>query len=107
KSILRIGAQILERKHGDAFFHDRYGGARRSPQKEHEGSDNRGQYEQPEGHFGPAHLRAMSLNRLKLLGKLRIADFIVVKVCDPDTHSVFYFASPKIVQEGSPMFVFS
>src|SRR5437016_21284 len=48
----------------------------------------------------------MSLNCLKLLGKLRITDFTVVKVSNADAHAMFHFARTKGVQERSPLFVF-
>ncbi|SRR6266851_650068 len=48
----------------------------------------------------------MSLNRLKLLGKLRITDFTAVKVSNADAHAVFHFARAKIMQERAPTLVF-
>src|SRR5439155_10139162 len=88
------------------FFHNRHGRARRSPQKKDESNDNRAKQEQRDGHFRPAHVCTMSLYRLKLLGKLRITDFIVVKGCNADAHTVFHFAGTEVVQEGSPPLVF-
>src|SRR5205814_4484913 len=49
---------------------------------------------------------AMSVYRLKLLGKLRITDFIVVKACDADAQAMFHFACAEVVQERSPPLVF-
>src|SRR6266853_5338378 len=48
----------------------------------------------------------MSLNRLKLLGKLRITDFTVVKVSNADAHTMFHFACAEVVQERAPPLVF-
>src|SRR5207253_8164315 len=83
--------------------HDR---ARRPPQKKDESNDNRAKQEQRDGHFRPTHVCAMSLYRLKLLGKLRITDFIVVKACDADAQAMFHFACAEVVQERSPPLVF-
>ena len=70
EGVVGIAAQVFERQHGDALFGDRHDRARWSPQKEEEASDNRGKHEQRDGRFRPADVRAMPLNRLKLLGKL-------------------------------------
>ena len=48
----------------------------------------------------------MSLNRLKLLGKLRITNVIVVKVSNPDAYAMFHFACAKIMQQWAPLLVF-
>src|SRR5438093_13405333 len=48
----------------------------------------------------------MFLNGFKLLGKLRVADFAVVKISNGDAHPMFHFARAKIVQEWSPLLVF-
>src|SRR5207237_847228 len=48
----------------------------------------------------------MFLNDFKLLGKLRVADFAVVKISNGDAHPMFHFARAKIVQEWSPLLVF-
>jgi len=58
-------------------------------------------------HCRPAHSRAVLLQGLELFWKLRIADLIRVKVYHRDAHAVFHFAFAEIVQEGSPLFVFS
>ena len=45
-------------------------------------------------------------NASKLFWQLRITHLIGVEIHDTETRSVFYFASPKVVQQRAPMFVF-
>src|SRR6478672_10849264 len=47
-------------------------------------------------------MRTVSLNRLKLLGKLRITNLIGVEVADIDPDPMLHFACPKVVQEWPP-----
>ena len=44
----------------------------------------------------------LGLIRLELLGQLRIADFIGVKVGHAHTRTMFHFESADVVQERSP-----
>ena len=47
----------------------------------------------------------MLLERLKLLGKLRIADSIAVKIDHAEAHAVLHFAVAQVVQMWPPMTV--
>src|SRR5437899_12825271 len=96
---------IFEWKHCDAFFHDRHGRARRSPQKEDKGSDNRGKHEQRDGHFRPAHAGAMFLHSLEFPRQRRITELIVIEIYHRDAHAMLHFARTKVVQERSPLLV--
>src|SRR5262249_17898321 len=48
----------------------------------------------------------MSLERLELLGQLRITDFAVVNIRNADAHAMFHFAWAQIMQAGPPLLVF-
>ena len=69
-------------------------------------SDDYRECEQHCRHRRPAHSRAAFLQGLELFWQVWIADYIPVKVRDCHTHSVFYFACPKIMQQRAPVFVF-
>src|SRR5437773_3001535 len=96
---------VFKRKDGDALF----GWGQCRPHaiagKHCDASDDYCEREQCCYHRCPAHSRAVLLEGLELLWQLRVAHFVRIEVRDRDTHSVFYFACPKVVQERSPLFV--
>ena len=96
-------AQIFERKDRDAFFHGSGERTSRSfAQKRENQSGERGHHQQPDRHCRPTHMGAMALNRLELLGQLRITDFAVVKVGKADAHPMFHFAFAQVMEIGAP-----
>ena len=81
------------------------GRACRSPQNgRQKASDNRGKHQQRDGHFRPAHVRAMCFFRAwNFLGSCGLPTSIRVQIHDADAYAMLHFAFAQIVQVAAAM----
>src|SRR5215468_5138756 len=98
----RVRISSFKREHRDRFFHNRRGRARRFPQEQAEGSENRGKRDQPDSHSRPAHPSPTFLHGLELPRQCHITELIVIEVHHRDMRAMFYFAFTQIVQIQVP-----